>query len=60
MAAIPALRPTPSQIERAGIAAERQGRPPVARIAKTVDDRGTTIIEDPPIARFLFSNTRVG
>jgi thiosulfate dehydrogenase (quinone) large subunit len=32
----------------------------MARIVKTVDGRGTTIIEDPPIARFLFTNTKVG
>src|SRR3954453_1799092 len=47
-------------MKRAGIAAERKERPVMARIVKTVDDRGTPIIEDPPIARFLFSNTRVG
>ncbi len=32
----------------------------MAKIIKTVDAQGTTIIEDPPIARFLFSNTKAG
>lgn len=30
----------------------------MARIVKTVDERGHVIIEDPPIARLLFSDTR--
>src|SRR6476660_4864753 len=47
-------------MKRSGIAAERKERPVMARIGKTVDERGTAIIEDPPIARFLFSNTKVG
>jgi thiosulfate dehydrogenase [quinone] large subunit len=32
----------------------------MAKIIKTLDAQGTTIIEDPPIARFLFSNTKAG
>jgi thiosulfate dehydrogenase [quinone] large subunit len=32
----------------------------MAQIVKTTDERGDTIIEDPPIARFLFSNTKTG
>src|SRR6478736_2297847 len=51
--------PLPNQMKRAGILAATNGRPTMARIVKTVDDRSTAIIEDPPIARFLFSNTKV-
>ena len=31
----------------------------MAQVAKRVDARGNVIIEDPPIARFFFSNTKV-
>jgi thiosulfate dehydrogenase (quinone) large subunit len=40
--------------------ADRARRRTVVRIFRTVDERGNTIIEDPPIARFLFSNTKAG
>ncbi len=31
----------------------------MAKIMKTLDERGYTVIEDPPIARLLFSNTQM-
>jgi thiosulfate dehydrogenase (quinone) large subunit len=31
----------------------------MAQVVKSVDGKGNVIIEDPPIARFLFSNTKI-
>src|SRR5689334_17654311 len=39
-----------------GAAAGR--RPIMAQVVRTVDAKGNVIIEDPPIARFFFSNTK--
>jgi thiosulfate dehydrogenase [quinone] large subunit len=32
----------------------------MAQVVRTTDERGNVIVEDPPIARFLFSNTKAG
>src|SRR5688572_15337757 len=34
-----------------------EGRPTMAHVLKSTDERGNVVIEDPPIARLLFSNT---